>query len=226
MTDNETHSSESSRLDAATAARLRRLADAPVDMAAFETRLSFAMSDQPSRAVGMARVQHLRRLLAVAAGFALAAVVIFSVIGRSASTAHAEILDLTEVHAQLLDGQSAEPHVSTVSQANAIIADRAKLPERALQTHVRSCCLRDVEGALRTAVLLEQDGLRISIVVADGGNFATPMGDTVTRDGNAYHIHKMGELTMVMSRQHDRWLCVMSDSPREALLAVATQIRF
>jgi hypothetical protein len=226
MTENQAHSSESSRLDAATAARLRKLADAPVDMAAFEARLSAAINQQPTSIGGMARVQFLRRSLAAAAGIALAAVVIFSVIGRSASTAHAEILDLTQVHAQLLDGQSAEPHVSTVSQANAIIADRATLPERALQTHVRSCCLRDVEGALRTAVLLEQDGLRISIVVADGGNFATPMGDTVTRDGHAYHIHKMGDLTMVMSRRQDRWLCVMADAPREALLAVATQIRF
>jgi len=214
------------RLDTATAARLRKLADAPVEFAALEARLNDAMDGQGANMRGMHRVVRLRRILAVAASIALAAVVITSLIGHAGTPAQAATLDLTEVHQRLLDDAPAQPPITTIEQVNAIIATKASLPADQLRTHVRSCCLRDVQGSLRAAVLLKQDRRNVSIVVADGENFAAPMGETVTVEGQAFHVHQMGDLTMVMSRRDHRWLCVMGEGQQDELLQIAAAVAF
>lgn len=214
------------RLDTATAARLRKLTDAPVEFASLEDRLNEAMDGQAANMRGMQRVVRLRRVLALAASIALAAVVITSLIGHGGTPAQAATLDLTEIHHRLLDEAAAQPPITTIEQVNAFIAAKASLPADQLRTHVRSCCLRDVQGSLRAAVLLNQEGSSTSIVVADGENFAAPMGETVTVEGQAFHVHRMGELTMVMSRRDHRWLCVMGEGQQDELLHIAAAVAF
>jgi len=224
----------SSAPDRATSERLSRLATRPVDVSRLEQRfervLREATADTPE-ARGPTRLA-LRRWWAPIAGVAAAAVVVASLaviaIDGGATPARAAPLALAQLHRDLSSGRLNELAVSSVAEANALLADQARgaAPIPDLPGRMRSCCLAEHAGATLTMAMIERGGRRISVAVANGGVLDSPEGEAIERSGRRLIVHTAGGVRMVMAHEGGRWLCVMGEASTDELADVAAAIRF
>lgn len=243
MHDSHAHADASlpdaqAELDAATRQRLARLASVPVDVAALAARIDQALeqADDGRRSGWRWRP---RRLAAVAAAIAMAGslvLVLLTAVERTTGPAIAGSIELSQLHAQLVEGRVTTAPAATIEQANALIARQSgegalRLPGLGSLSGqgdltVQSCCLASVRGKLVAAVLLDMEGRPVTLIVAQSADFTHPMGQSLTVAGRELFAHRLGELEMVMTRHGDRWLCVMGQVERARLADVAASVRF
>ncbi len=226
-------------LDAATRQRLARLASVPVDVAALAARIDQALEqvDDDGRRSGWR--WRPRRLAAVAAAIAMAGslvLVLLTAMERTTGPAIAESIELSQLHAQLVEGRVTTAPAATIEQANTLIARQSgegapRLPGLGSLSGqgdltVQSCCLASVRGKLVAAVLLDMEDRPVTLIVAQSADFTHPMGQSLTVAGRELFAHRLGELEMVMTRHGDRWLCVMGQVERARLADMAASVRF
>ncbi len=219
---------DNTSLDKATSLRLRQLAAAPVDTTRLETMLQASLA---AATAPQAQPRHrltlrhwMRPIVSLAASLALAAVIITGLLLSGQNPVVASPIELTALHSQIVTGQLPVTRVSSMAQARDAIARQwAKGPELpSLQgLEVQSCCLTNVHGKLVAAVLLEVEGKAVTLIVADARDFVMPHGTVVQRNGRAIVTHQNAGLDMAMTRQGDRWLCVMGDLPVDTLVTLA-----
>ncbi len=217
-----------SPLDQATRKRLARLSTVPVDITRLESRLYKAIPtpQDPGRA-GLRLRGWWRVASAAAALVAIAATLMFTLVGGS-TPAVASPIELQQLHRDILAGRIDLTAVNTIAQANQTIQDQQrgapKLPGFE-HSEVRSCCLTHMQGRLVAVALLDYQGHPVTLVVAQGRDFAHPMGQTITIGSREFMAHQVDGLQMVMGREGDLWLCVMGDTSADDLAQVAAGVR-
>lgn len=226
-----TQGSNQDRLEQATAERLAKLAARPVDTSRLEHRLELAIGremgqqDDDSSLGGSAA--WWRPFLGVAAAVLMALSVGWLVLQPGASTAMAAPAELAKIHYDVINSLTPHHSVSSVEEANQLLADQSagfvKLPP--LPGLMQSCCLHDLDGETLTCALIERNGELITVAIAPAGDLHAPQGEVLERDGRTYNIHRANGITMVMTTEAERWLCVMGEIDSETLMDVASQIK-
>lgn len=226
-------------LDTATARRLARLGQHTVDTSGLERKLNSALMDDGSAHKTINHQSHsgrslqirhwLRPAASIAAAIALA-VTLFVAIGTYTPQASAAVIELSQLHKDIVSGHVALSPVTSVAEANEWIASQQAsapaLPEHIAGTRVQSCCLAEVRGELAAVAVLENANATVTLVVAEAPNFAHEMGTIIEIDGRTFFGHEQNGIRMMMGNQGDRWLCVMGDLTYDQLANLAAKINF
>ncbi len=227
-----------SKLDDATQRRLRQLAAAPVDSSRLQRMLEASLATAATAALAGPEVQSdtapsrrasvfrrwTRPIVSLAASLALAAVIIAGLLLSGQNPVVASPIELSALHTQIVTGQRPVTQVTTIDDARDAIARQWSqgpgLPDLE-GVNVQSCCLAHVHGKLVAAVLLDFHGQPVTLIVADAHDFVAPHGRTYNRGGRTIVAHEAQGLNMAMTRQGDRWLCVMGHVAEDQLVALA-----
>lgn len=228
------HDDNLSPLDAATARRLARLGEQPVDVSDLQRRLEQQLAAPPAAATTPATFPLWRRWLSpglgLAASILLALVVLFAVVEPAPPVHATPVVQLTQLHHDLLEGRIPVTPVESIEQANTWIAQQSTsapaLPQHMDHARVQSCCLANVQGDVVAIAVVRHGTTPITLVVADAPDFAHRMGRIIDRDGQEMFAHAVGGVQMVMTRAGDRWLCVMGDVNADTLADLAADVRF
>jgi hypothetical protein len=224
-----------SNLDKATAHRLSGLSSLPVDIATAQSRLDLALGRPAS-----VPTWHWWRPLGSIAAVVLIAVSIGWLLSQSGSPAVAAPLDVVQLHRAMVSGEAMMMAANSIEQANQQIAqqqaDAPRLPGVLGATSgdphpgagaaIQSCCFHNVQGVLVAAVLMEYEGQAVTLVIADGKDFVSPMGRVIQRGERRLIGHQANGLEMVMANQDDAWLCVMGPLSQDKLADLAARIKF
>ena len=211
--------------DAALKQRLRQLNSLPVDMAAFDRQLKAQLPPQQKP-----RRHWLAPLSALAASVLI--IVSVALFALNGSTARAEPSQMIQFHENIVAGR-VEAHAVSIEEARAIISTQssghptATAPNNAPMDHLMACCMKPLKNKNVTCLMLEQDGVKITLSLAPTGQMATPAeGGTIERrDGQDYHIQQIHDYTMVMLDQSNLRLCLIARLPQEQLLKLATALK-
>ncbi len=219
------------RLDRATAARLAKLANRPVDTSRLKQRLDHLIqeqivSDVPS-SCPLRWMTWWRPITTIAAAVLIALSIGWFMLEGGTSQAVAAPTELAQIYYDVANGLAPHLKVSSVEEANRLLADQSNgvtpIPE--LPGQLQSCCLHQHAGATLTCALIERDGQRIAVAMADGAKLHSPKGKLIEYDGRQFIAHTTNGINMVMAHENGRWLCVMGDASMETLVEVAAGIR-
>lgn len=220
------------QLDQATRDRLGKLASMPVDLSRLETKLARQLP--PPKQAGVARARPIRgwlRLAAMVALFAgVAAVSYVALFGVGPQTAVAQTMTVAELHEHLLSDRQ-QDYLAPSTDAAQHLIDAQLSGERPLPildgTRVQSCCLVEGNFPLRAALVIEQPAGAITIIIAQGDNFAYSMNPIDHPSGVNLQTHEHAGIPMVMRNKGDLWMCVMGDVNDKATLAeIAASLEF
>lgn len=187
--------SPSSGLDAATSARLHRLSGMPVDLAALERRIARDIPKPQTRRAFWPI--SLRPVHAVAASLLAGVLTVGLVISLSAPP--------VEASPQVLAGLY---HDSSMSGT----VGHADMP-------VMACCIQKVKGKPVTCVMLDSNGSRVSMMIAEAKDFRVP-SEAMRResDSGPYYFQSSASLNMVMAVRDKTWVCLMGPVPEAELV--------
>ena len=216
--------------DAAVSARLRRLRSLPVDTSNLERALSHEL--QPARPT-MDRswwTGPLRPVRAIAASLLLVASIVTAImLTASSGPVYAQPAQMAAMHRELVGGKGMMMQVDSVDAAKHALAGQwaqspglPDLPEQ----HVMACCLRQVNDKKVACVLLNDGGVPVSLMVADGNDVRSTRSSTITRDGVAYQVNASAELNMVMTKRDGRWVCLIGERPVDRLIELSKGLQF
>lgn len=191
-----------SDLELATARRLRRLAEMPVDLAALEASISRAVP-RPAKVVAWTRV-FTRPILAAAASLTLLASLAGTILLFSQSPVEASAQLLTDLY----------------THTDAMLVD-------APTDNPMPCCVRQVDGRNVTCVSLDVAGKRVMMTVGDGRHFRVPeSAGRKSVGGVEYRFQSSGKINMVMAVRDGAWICLMGEpSVDELILRFSTMDR-
>jgi len=214
-------------LDLATQARLSMVASRPVDTSAVASRLRAEMAkhraeDRPATFALPAWVRWLGRS-AVAAAIVVVVTLVF-VTSQSGSAVYAAPAEMVQLHRDLLAGRAPVVPVANIAEAKRTIESKWReapsIPDQWDQ-NVHACCLRDVQSRQVACILLEQNGMPVTVVLARTKDFRSPDDDTVEHNGRKYAVHSRDGVNMVMTQQSDRWMCLMGEISQDSLMRLA-----
>lgn len=214
----------------AVSARLRQLRSLPVDTSSLERAVTLEL--EPARETKDRRWWSgvLRPARAVAASLVLVAFVVAAVMLTASSGAvYAQPAQMAAMHRDLVSGQSPMMKADSVEAANRIItAEWAQSPElpNMPEKHVMACCLRRMNNKKIACVLLNDGGIPVSMMVADGSDVKNSRSSTFTKDGVPYQVESSDELNMVMTKRDGRWVCLVGDRPIERLIELSKSLKF
>jgi hypothetical protein len=238
MAKNKNHE----RLDQATSARLALFGMRAVDTARLEQALEKAMAPEggtigrinPASAAGAAGSsmdgvwrRWWRPITSAAAAILIVMTIGWLALDGGTSAAMAAPAELAQIHYDVANGLTPHLKVSSVNQANQLLADQSNgvVPVPQLPGVMMSCCLHEHAGATLTCALIEtEDGL-ITVAIADGAKLHSPRGNMIRRGDRQLIAHAANGINMVMAHEGDRWLCVMGEVDFERLADVAAEIR-
>jgi hypothetical protein len=206
-------------LDRATAARLAKLRTMPVETGQVEASLRARLGLDADVARGRSLTAWSRPLIAIAAGVLLVVSILVGLGTFDTKAVLAAPQDLAAVHEEMLRGHDGLVRVSSIAEANRVLAEGKAhvptLPETG-DVSVHSCCLMKVKGKPVAAVVIDHEGQPVTIVVADAAELRMASN---TRDGFTERSHN--GVNMVMRQTPARAICVMGRAPMENLKAIA-----
>lgn len=210
--------------ESAVSSRLSKLRTMPIDT----SRLDQMIRAQIPQPVPAHRIMWLRSARAIAASLlilgGITAAVLFSLSGGNVAAA-----DMAQVHREIVSGQVPVMQVQSIEEANRMLAEAAPgappLPQVPRQ-HVMACCMTSVHNKKMACVLLKDEGVPITMAVANASDMKLPHAPTTDRDGVSYRVQSSHGLNMVMTERNRRWLCLISEMPADRLMDVAAQLRF
>lgn len=220
-------------MDQALKDRLAELRNRPVDISSLQVALEQELSQAASPPMlfksSAARTllwRRWRRISSSAAAILIALVLCWVVLSPTSSQAVASAAGLAQIHYDVAHGLSPHTQVTTVSQANVVLAKETNeyvtLP--AMPGQIQSCCIHQYAGTSMSCAMIEMDGQRITVALAASDKLKSPKGQTVVRQRRTFILGKANGINMVMSNQGSKWLCVMGEVPFEKLLDVAADI--
>ena len=74
--------------------------------------------------------------------------------------------------------------------------------------------------------LLKDDGVPVTMTVANASDMRTPKTPTATRNGVSYNVESVGALQMVMTQRNGRWICLIGELPALRLMELAEKLQF
>lgn len=212
------------QLDQATRERLGKLRAMPVDLSRLEQKLANQLP--PRQQVRMAKVSPMRSwlrlaaMLALFAGVATASYIAFFGVGPQAAVA--QTMTVAELHEHLLRDRSQTYLANSIEDAQALmdaqLAGQQPLPI-VDGTRVESCCLVKGEFPLRAALVIDHPTGPVTIIIAQGEDFAHPMHPIDHPSGVQLQGHEHAGIPMVMRNKGDLWMCVMGEVNDKAALA-------
>ena len=220
-------SDETNELDQATARRLARLRAMPLDSSALERRL-LAQIPRP-REAGRMRIGWRRPLRAAAALVFISGLVALLLVATSGGPALASPSQMAQLHYDLISGKTPAMQVDTTEAANRMLNGQwAGSPEipKLPANHVMTCCMRSIKDKKVACVLLRNEGVPVTMTVANAADMKLPTSPTVRRDGVTYHVQSSGKVNMVMTERHGRWICLIGESSAERLMDIADKLEF
>ena len=216
-----------SPLDEATAKRLARLRSLPVDTTGLEKRL-LAQIPRP-HASGRMRIGWLRPFRAVAAVLLVGGLALALLLSTSGGPALASPAQMAQLHYDLVSGKTPSMQVDSIDAANKMLNNQwpqsPQIPSLPAD-HVMTCCMKSIKDKKVACVVLKNQGVPITMTVANATDMKLPTSATVQRDGVAYHVQASGKLNMVMTERHARWICLIGEMSAERLMDVAAKLQF
>lgn len=219
---------EHDKLEQATSARLSKLSARPVDMTRLQREMDRVTTESGHTAAPAQALRHWwRPITTIAAALLLAAGIGWLLLDGGATPVMAAPTELAQIHYDVTHELSPHLKVSSVEEANRLLADQAAgvvaMPQ--LPGEMKSCCLHQHAGVTLSCALIEDEGQLITVALADGAKMHCPDGATLERDGRRFIAHTANGINMVMANENGKWLCVMGDVPTDKLLNVAAGIR-
>lgn len=212
----------------AVSGRLSKLRTMPMETG----RLAAAIQSQIPRPARKPRTVwfSLRSVRAIAASIlvlgALAAVLVFTTLPRPAVASPAL---MARMHEELVSGRTPAVQVDSIEAANKVLAgEHPQFPALpgVPADHVMTCCMTELKDKKVACVLMKQEGVPVSLMVARSEDMRVPTSRITLRDGVQYHVQASGHLNMVMTERHGRWVCLIGQLPPERLMDFAAQLQF
>lgn len=214
--------------DGAVSGRLSKLRTMPMETG----RLAAAIQSQIPRPAEEPRTLwfSLRAVRAIAASLlilgTLAGILVFTTLPQPAVASPAQ---MARVHEELVSGKTPAVQVDSIEAANKVLAGEhpqfPALPDMPAD-HVMACCMTEVKDKKVACVLMKQEGVPVSLMVARGEDMRVPTSPVTVHGGVRYHVQSSGHLNMVMTERHGRWVCLIGQLPAERLMDVAAQLQF
>jgi hypothetical protein len=213
-------------LDRAVSARLAKLRTMPVDT----SNLDKALRAQIPSSRHEWRIISLRPLRAVAASIVLISAIAAAImLSTSSGPALAEPAQMAQVHLDIVSGRIPVMQVASIEAANKMLNAQSPgaptLPEIP-DSHVMACCMKSVHNKRMACVLLKDEGVPITLAVARAADMKLAPAPVTTVNGIEYRVQKVGDLSMVMTEQGGKWLCLIGQVPADHLIDVAAQVKF
>ncbi|MBI1369752.1 MAG: hypothetical protein GC162_13985 [Planctomycetes bacterium] len=217
-------------LDRATQARLSKLASRPVDTTAVSSRLRTKMircrADNRSAIFGFPVWARWVGRSAIAASLLVAVTLLF-VMSQSGSTVYAAPAEMVRLHRDLVAGRAPVVPVANLAEAKKVIDSKWReapaIPDQ-WDHNVHACCLRDVQSRQVACILMKQDNVPVTVVLARTKDFRSPDDGTVDYHGHKYAVLSRDGVNMVMTQQGARWMCLMGELSQESLLRIADNL--
>jgi hypothetical protein len=86
--------------------------------------------------------------------------------------------------------------------------------------------MKSVHNKKMACVLLRNGGAPITLAVANATDMKLGPAPVITRGGVDYRVQQVADLSMVMTEQDGKWLCLIGQVPADRLMDVASQVRF
>ena len=217
-----------SQSDNAIRARLAKLADMPVDTARLEQQLR-AELDRADDSAALRPAWWATPLFRIAAALVLlASVAALIVVNAGDSPVLATPLMLSDIHGEVVAGDSDTVAVSDLAEVRRVItaqwSEAPSIPEFAV-AQVESCCVHHVGDRRFVCVVGRVDGTPVTMVVAHADDLRPDRNSgTMTPDGFCCHTH--GQQNMVCKQAGDRTICLVADLPIDRLVHMAAASRF
>lgn len=217
-----------SELDQAVAQRLAKLRTLPVDTSRLDAALR-ARLPQRERRRSRLTMLWLRPMRAVAASVAILAVIGAILLSSSGGPALASPAEMARVHEDMVSGRTPVMQVDSIAEANKMLLGQSPqsptlpaIPE----DHVMACCMRSVKNKKVACVLLRNEGVPVTMTVANAADMQLPAAPVVSHAGTDYRVQSVDKLNMVMTERSGRWVCLIGELPAERLMDIAAKLRF
>ena len=223
---NEYQDEHDAALDQAVSARLAKLRTMPVDTANLDKALRAQIpSSRPEW-----RILSFRPLRALAASMVLVSAIAAAImLSASSGPALADATQMAQVHQDIVAGRIPVMQVASIGEANRMLNSQSPgaptLPQMP-DSHVMACCMKSVHNKKMACVLLKDEGVPITLAVASAADMKLVAAPITSRNGIDYRVQKVGDLSMVMTEQNGKWLCLIGQVPADHLMDVAAQVRF
>lgn len=215
-------------LDQATSQRLAKLRTMPVDTSRLD-RIIQARIPRPEPDLSRwSFMVHSRLLRTMAAGIATLAVIGVVLWSLSGGAVLASPDMMARFHEELLEGKVSAVQVDTIADANRALAEQwnhaVEIPDVPAD-HVMMCCMRYIKNKRVACVLLKNDGVPVTMAVANATDMKMPDSQTLTRGEITYHVQSSGKLNMVTARHDGRWICLIAALPVQRLIELGNAIQ-
>ncbi|MBT8207710.1 MAG: hypothetical protein KJO18_05495 [Acidimicrobiia bacterium] len=217
------------QLDSAVQTRLRRLSTIPCDSTGLVRRIDSAIEelreDDESASVWTFRLR--QPLIAAAALIAIAATLAIALTYANRGADAIRLSEVVHAHQSYLDNGAHVVNVQSVEQANHECQARwpgAPTIPNVDGVSVQCCCVEEMCGCPAACLHFDHNGVPVTMAVVTGAQFDDEGVTTVERGGRSYSVHTEGRFSVVAMRGPDRCICLVSELPREDLLALATRI--
>ena len=223
---NEYRDEHEEALQQSVSARLAKLRAVPVDT----SNLDKAIRAQIPQVHQQRRILSLRPLRAIAASVLLVSGIVATImLSTSSGPALAEAAQMAQVHQDIVSGRVPVMQVASIAEANRMLNSQSPgapaLPQMP-ESHVMACCMKSVHNKKMACVLLKSEGVPITLAVASAADMKLAPAPITSRNGIDYRVQKVGDLSMVMTEQDGKWLCLIGQMPADHLIDVAAQVRF
>ena len=119
--------------------------------------------------------------------------------------------------------------VASIGEANQMLTLQSPgapvLPQMP-DSQVMACCMKSVHNKKMACVLLKDEGVPVTLVVASAADMKMPTAPIQRRAGIDYRVQQVGDLSMVMTERDGNWLCLIGRTPAQRLMDMAAQVRF
>jgi hypothetical protein len=202
--------------------RLARLNTMPVDTSSLD---AFIHQNIPKENAAARRwLRPLGAVAAVLVAAMLIGVLMLSLGDRPAVAAPAQV---AQWHEQMATGTNVM-RASDLHDANKMLArsDPEAPAVRGVEGRM-SCCVHRVGDSPVTCIMLERDGQRVMVCVADGQKVKIPAtSSTMARDGVTYTLMSEGAMNIVMAKRDGRWVACSGKMSHAALVDTAAGLKF
>lgn len=213
-------------VDRAMSARLAKLRTMPVDT----SNLDKALRTQIPPLRHERRILFLRPLRALAASVLLVSVIAAAImLSASSGPVLAEPAQMAQVHQEIVSGRIPVMQVASIQEANRMLdlhSPGAPTLPNMPDSNVMACCMKSVHNKKMACVLLKNEGVPITLAVAYAADMKLAPAPIVTRNGIDYRVQRVGGLSMVMTEQNGKWLCLIGQMPADHLIEIAALVRF
>jgi hypothetical protein len=210
------------KYDQAISRRLSRLSRMPVDTGSLE-RAVRAQVGSPRPVWSKV----LRPVIAIAASIIFMAIVGIALLQDRSVQASADLM--AQMHRDLVAGKGQIMKATSIDEVNKdFAAFAAGMPEMNSSAEARpmGCCMRDVGDQKIACVLFDNNGVPVTLAMADGKAVKPFISDPVTHNGQTFHVQTIGELNMVMLDHGQYRICLIGQLPREDLMTISNRLKF